>query len=158
MEQEIFLAMADKYKDTVYRIALNYFGNSYDAEDTVQDVLMKLYLSGKQFESDEHVRNWLIRVAINACKNAWKMPWRNRNVAFEELSSATFDHPEQSDLFFAVMNLPKKYRIVLYLFYYEDYSVKEIAGMLNLKETAVTILSRSRNQLKQKLSEVWENV
>jgi len=159
VEQGFFLSVADKYKDTVYRIALNYFGNKYDADDMVQDVLMKLYTSNKQFESNEHIRNWLIRVTINTCKNTLRMPWRRRNVALDELAaSVSFAHREQSDLFVSVMSLPEKYRTVLYLFYYEDLSVKEISEVLKLKESAVTTrLSRARNQLKLKLKEVWKD-
>ena len=156
MEQTFFLAIADRYKDTVFRIALNYFGNTYDAEDTVQDVFMKLYTSDKQFESHEHIRNWLIRVTINTCKNTLRMPWRNRNVDLDDLAeSLTFEQQEQSELFMSVMSLPEKYRVILYLFYYEEYSVKEISKMLSLKESAVTTrLSRARNQLKLTLTEV----
>ena len=156
MEQNIFLMIAGRYKGTVYRIALNYFGNTCDAEDTVQEVFMKLYTSNKKFESDEHVRNWMIRVTINMCKNTLRMPWRNRNVEFEELTDTiTFEQQDQSELFMSVMSLPEKYRTILYLFYYEEYSIKEIAEMLKLKESAVTTrLSRARNQLRQTLTEV----
>ena len=157
MEQSFFLAMAEKYKDSVYRIALNYFGNTYDADDTVQEVLLKLYTSKKTFQNSEHVRNWLIRVTINVCKNALRMPWRSRNVELnDEVSeSVVFALPEQSELYRTVMGLPEKYRIVLYLFYYEEFSVKEIAKLLKLRETAVTTrLSRARDQLKTNLTEV----
>ncbi len=156
MEQSYFLAAADTYKDTLYRIALNYFGNRHDAEDTVQEVLMKLYASEKAFESEEHLRNWLIRVTINLCKNTLRLPWRSKTVALSEISATTtFEHKEQSDLFIAVMKLPEKYRTVLYFFYYEDLSVKEISQLLRLKESAVTTrLSRARHQLKSKLAEV----
>lgn len=156
MEQTFFLVIADKYKDTVFRIALNYYGNTYDAEDTVQEVFLKLYTCSKQFENHEHIRNWLIRVTINQCKNTLRMPWRNRNVDLEDLAeSITFEHSEQSDLFLSVMSLPEKYRTVLYLFYYEEFSVKEISKILKLQESAVTTrLSRARNQLKLDLTEV----
>jgi RNA polymerase sigma-70 factor (ECF subfamily) len=156
VEQTFFLVIADRYKDTVYRIALNYFGNKYDAEDMVQEVFMKLYTSKKQFESHEHIRNWMIRVTINICKNTLRMPWRNRNVELDDLAeSITFEQQEQSELFMSVMSLPEKHRTILYLFYYEDYSVKEISEILKLKESAVTTrLSRARNQLKLTLTEV----
>lgn len=160
MEQALFLSVAYKYKDTVFRIALNYFGNTYDADDTVQDVLMKLYTSSKAFDSDEHIRNWLIRVTINACKNTLRAPWRRKNITLEEMAaSITFEYQEQSELFVSVMGLREKYRTVLYLFYYEEYSVKEISELLKLKESAVTTrLSRARDQLKLKLKEVWCDV
>lgn len=158
MEQTLFLMLAEKYKDMIFRIALNYFGNTYDADDMVQDVLMKLYSGDKVFESDEHARYWLIRVTVNACKNTLRKPKR-KVIALDEVSAVTtFDYKEQSDLFITVMGLPEKYRTVLYLFYYEDLSVKEIAQLLNIKESAVTTrLSRSRERLKQKLKEVWQD-
>jgi len=156
VNEEFFLVNADKYKDTIYRIALNYLRNTYDADDIVQEVLIKLYTNNQQFESDKHIKNWLIRVTINSCKNALRVPWRRKTVALDELSDTiSFEHREQSELFVSVMSLPEKNRIVLYLFYYEEFSVKEIANMLKLKESAVTSrLSRARNQLKSKLTEV----
>lgn len=157
MEQSFFLAMAEKYKDTVYRIALNYFGNTYDADDTVQEVLLKLYTCKKPFESAEHVRNWLIRVTVNVCKNTLRLPWRSRNVELSDdiSESVIFETREQSELFQTVMSLPEKYRIVIYLFYYEDFSVKEISELLKLRESAVTTrLNRARTKLKLNLTEV----
>lgn len=159
MEQSEFLVAAEKYKDMLFRIALNYFGNTYDADDMVQDTLVKLYINRKPFESEEHLRAWLIRVTVNTCKNTLRMPWRKKQVALEELSATlSFEQPEQSELFQYVLSLPEKYRMVLYLFYYEDLTVKQIAGVMKLTETAVTTrLNRSRNQLKKNLTEVWKD-
>ncbi len=159
MEQSEFLVAAEKYKDMIFRIALNYFGNTYDADDMVQDTLVKLYINRKPFESEEHLRAWLIRVTVNTCKNTLRMPWRKKQVALEELSATlSFEQPEQSELFQYVLSLPEKYRMVLYLFYYEDLTVKQIAGVMKLTETAVTTrLNRSRNQLKKNLTEVWKD-
>ena len=159
MERTLFLAAADRYKDMVYRIALNYFGNSFDAEDTVQDVLMKLYTGNRRFESEEHLKYWLIRVTINTCKNPLRTPWRRKRADPEELAETLiFERPEESDLFLAVMELEKKYRTVLYLFYYEDLPVREIANILEVKESAVTTrLSRARERLKIKLKEAWQD-
>ncbi len=155
LEHDIFLVLAEKYKDTVFRIALSYLGNTYDADDIVQDVFMKLYITNKQFASDDHARYWLIRVTINTCKNLLKSSWKTRNITLEDISVTTaFEQKEQEDLYEAVMGLPEKYRTVLYLYYYEDFSVKEIAKMLKIKVSAVTTrLSRARDQLK----EVWKN-
>lgn len=159
MEQSHFVGVAEKYKNTVFRVALNYLGNTYDAEDMVQDVFMKLYTSKNEFMSDEHIRYWLIRVTVNLCKNSLRAPWKRRHVPIEELeASFMFEHEEQTAIFSAVMGLKEKYRTVLYLFYYEDFTVKEISSLLNIKESAVTTrLSRARAQLKQKLKEVWQD-
>lgn len=154
MEQASFRALAETYRDMVYRIALNFHRNIADAEDTMQEVLLKLYLREEPFDSDAHARNWLIRVTLNHCRSVWRSPW-NR-VSLEELSTAIpFAAPEESALFQAVMGLPEKHRTVLYLFYYEELSVREIAEALKLSETAVTSrLSRARKALKDEWTEV----
>jgi len=148
-----FSRVAEKYWDTLFRVALNYYGNASDAEDTVQDVMLKLYESGKQFESDEHTRNWLIRVTINSCKSVLRGFWRKNRVSMDDLPEvAVWDKPEQSELFAAVMSLQEQHRTVLYLHYYEDFTTKEIAGMLGQKEAHIrTRLSRARNKLKEVL-------
>ena len=155
MEQAVFYELVRRYKDMIFRIALNYFGNTFDAEDMVQETLMKLYTANPAFESEEHAKHWLIRVTLNLCKNTVRSPWRRRTVSLEEASElVSFDKPEQSELFQSVMGLPEKYRTVLYLFYYEDLSVREIAQLLRVKESAVTTrLSRARQRLKSELKE-----
>ena len=154
VNEDLFLENANKYKQMVYRIALNYLANPYDADDIVQDTFLKFYLYKSPFQSDEHIRNWLIRVTINLCKNELRKPFRKSNIPLDELSaSIPFEHEEQSKLFESVMSLPEKHRVVLYLFYYEGLSVKEIAEMLKLNESAVTSrLSRGRKQLKLELT------
>ena len=154
LEHNIFLVHAEKHKDTVFRISLSYLGNTYDAEDVVQEVFMKLYITTKHFATDDHVRYWLIRVTINTCKNLLRSSWKTKNVAFDQVTVpvAAFEHSEQEDLYQAVMELPEKYRTVLYLYYYEELSTKEIARLLKITVTSVTTrLSRARDQLK----EVW---
>lgn len=139
----------------VYRIALNFLGNSHDAEDTLQNVLLKLYTNSAEFDGDGHLRNWLIRVAVNECKNLLRNSRRRQIVALEEIGdSFIFESREQSDLFQTVMSLPSSYRTALYLFYYEDLPVMEIARLLDLTESAVTTrLSRGRQRLKLILEE-----
>ena len=155
MERNEFSRIAEKYWDTLFRIALNYYGNPSDAEDTVQDVMLKLYKSDKRFETDEHVRNWLIRVTINSCKTVLRGFWQKKQISIDDLSeNSVFDNPEQGELFMAVMSLHEQHRTVLYLYYYEDFTTKEIAEMLGQKEAHIrTRLSRARN----KLREVWQN-
>ena len=140
----------------MYRVALNFMGNPQDAEDAVQEVLMKLYLSHDIFEGEEHVKRWMIRVTLNYCKNLARAASRRMPTPPEELAlSVPFEAEEQIALFTAVMGLPEKYRVPLYLFYYEDYSVKEIGRILGLGESAVTTrLSRARTMLRYELEEV----
>ena len=155
LEREEFLLLAGKYKDTVFRVALNVLGSPYDADDIVQETLLRLWKRSGPFDSEAHAKNWLIRVALNLCKNVFRAPWR-KHLPLEELdAAAVFDTPEQSALFAQVMALQEKYRTTLYLFYYEEYSVREIASLLGISETAVTTrLSRARQALKSKLTEV----
>ena len=155
MDKTAFCILAETYRSMVYRIALNFYRNPQDAEDTTQEVMLKLYLRTESFENQNHARNWLIQVTLNHCRSVWRSPWRQR-MSLEELTAAIpFSCSEDEELFQAVMDLPEKHRTVLYLFYYEDMSVREIAQVLKLSETAVTSrLSRARKALKDELSEV----
>lgn len=161
MEQSVYIAAVDTYADTLYRIACTYCRHHADAEDIVQTAFMKLYLTDTEFQDEEHIKRWLIRVTANEAKNLCTSFWK-KNVTSLESSGMVqpydFPCPESSDLYDAVLSLPKKYRIVVHLYYYEDYSVREIAEILQLKETTVqTQLMRARKQLKNKLKEVWQD-
>ena len=159
MTQTEFIPLAERYKDTVYRIALNFYGNPYDADDTVQDVMLKLFQRRESFESEEHARYWLIRVTVNQCKNGLRWAKLRRHENLDDIAlSVQFQQPEQSEVYREVMALPKQYRTVLYLFYYEELSVNKIALLLGIKPSAVTTrLSRARQKLKAKLTEVWQD-
>ncbi|WP_295580126.1 RNA polymerase sigma factor [uncultured Oscillibacter sp.] len=160
MERTEFNQAAAVYQDMVYRIALHYFANRPDAEDAVQEVFLRLYTRQDPFAGEEHLRRWLMRVTVNVCKDALKSAWRRRRVSLEEVpETPVFQEDSQAELYRAVMELPEKYRTVLNLFYYEELSVREIAQVLEVKETAVTTrLSRARDRLRQRLTEeVWRN-
>ena len=149
--------IAERYTDVVYRAALNYCKNKNDAEDAVQNAFMKMLQSKVGFQDEEHIKRWLIRVVINECKNMWNSFWRKKVSSLEELDYEieTFSENEK-ELFEEVMKLPAKYSIVLHLYYYEEYSVREIAGLLYISESNVqTRLMRGRNKLKQQLQEAW---
>lgn len=146
------------YADVSYRVALSYCKNTYDAEDIVQNVLLKLVQGELHFEDDTHVRKWVVRVTVNECKSLWRSFWKKNISSLEEADEPmVFSSPEKSDLFYALQKLSPKYRIVIHLYYYEEYSIKEIAKLLHLKETTVqTQLMRARNFLKQQLKEAWQ--
>ncbi len=146
------------YLDCIYRVAMNGCKNSADAEDVVQTVFLKLWESNMSFTDDEHAKRWLIRVAINECYSLWRSPWRRRVGSLEELTQEPiFSTPEKSELYYAVKEMPIKYRQVVYLYYFEGYSVKETAEILKVSETAVqTRLLRARKQLKDRLKEMWQ--
>lgn len=154
MDRAEFSRYAEAYKDTVYRVALNYLGCTADAEDIVQEVLLRLYTCSRRFDGEAHVKHWLIRVTLNLCSNAVRARRHYDARPLEELPcAAPFQTEEQLALYQAVMALPEKYRTVLYLFYYEDYSVREIARILRIKDSAVTTqMTRARAQLKASLT------
>lgn len=149
----------ERYKDRIFAIGFNYFKNSIDADDVVQETFYKFYKSEKDFENEEHLRNWLIRVAVNECKRVTLSSWFKKKEPLEDYAKTlVWNDPEESQLFLAVLSLPKKYRTVIHLHYYEDYSIKEIALLLGISQTAVsTQLLRGRKKLKEKLLEVWKD-
>lgn len=132
-----FSYLAEKYLDTVYRVAFSYIRSAADAEDVTQNVFLKLLKSDTQFESDEHAKYWLIRVAVNECKNVIRSKWWHQPSYEEYAESLKFDNREQSDLFYSVMELPKKYRIPIYLHYYEGYTLQEIGTIMQLSPNTV---------------------
>ncbi|MBQ1630037.1 MAG: sigma-70 family RNA polymerase sigma factor [Firmicutes bacterium] len=148
-----------KYRDRVFAVGFNYFRNSMDADDVVQETFLKLLRSNKDFESEEHLRNWIMKVAVNECKRVTLSSWFKRRESLEEYADKLiFEEAGDRDLFDKVMRLPKNYRQVTHLFYYEGYSVKEIAGILGIRETTVTTrLSRARKKLKDQLKGEWED-
>ena len=152
--QELF----EKYQDNLYIIAFNVCKNAEDAKDVVQDTFIQYYSAKKEFDNEQHIRAWLIRVAINKAKNMNRTFWRRNKQSLEDyMESLVFETPESEELFETVMHLPEKYRIVIHLFYYEEYSVHEIADILKLSESNVKVrLSRGRSLLKEKLQEEWE--
>ena len=143
----------------VYRVALHALGSPADGEDAVQEVFLRLYTYSKPFEGDEHLRRWLLRVTVNVCKNTLKSRWRRRRVSLDEVGEIpVFDRPEDGALYKAVLSLPEKYRVVLYLYYYEELTTVQIAQALGVKQSAVTTrLSRARGLLKNKLGEEWKD-
>ena len=159
MEKTRFLFAVEQHQDMVYRIALHYFGNPYDAEDIVQETFLHLYWQEQSFENSEHLRRWLMRVAVNLCKDTLKSPWIKRSVALDQVpEQPVFDRVEQRELYQEVMALPEKYRTILNLYYYEELSTKEIAELLSLRQTTVTTrLSRGRGLLKDRLGEAWND-
>ena len=151
--------LAEQYQDRLFAAAFQVCGNAADAEDAAQEALLRYHLSDKQFESQEHIRAWLLRVAINWAKNTSRSFWRRNTVPLEEyMETLEFDCQESRDIFREVMALPEKYRLVIHLYYYEDYSVQEISRILGIRVSNVKVrLSRGRQMLKATLQEVWDD-
>jgi len=155
VDDNAFQEAVQRYGDTVYRVAFHSCRNRADAEDITQNVFLKLYRTATRFESEEHLRRWVIRVAVNESKKLVCSAWFRKRVPMEKVcQSLPFDSPEESSLFLAVMELPQKYRVPVYLYYYEGYPVKEAAALCGLKvSTMQTRLQRAREKLKKKLCE-----
>lgn len=151
--------LAAMYQDNLFAVAFNICQNTRDAEDVIQDTFVQYYTTKKEFDSEEHIRAWLIRVAVNKAKNVTRTFWRRNKVSIEDFTETlAFETPESETLFETVMQLPKKYRIVIHLYYYEDYSVGEIAKILKLSESNVkTRLMRGRAKLREVLKEEWDD-
>ena len=151
-EEEVNRAV-EQYADTVRRLCMVHLKNYHDTEDIFQTVFLKYALSSAVFETEEHEKAWLIRVTINACKDLLKSFFRTRTVPLEELIDYTEElTPDNGLVLEAVLSLPVKYRDVVYLYYYEEYSAVEISRILGKKvNTIYTLLTRSKRLLKEKL-------
>ena len=154
MTDQAYQEAVDRHADAVFRLAYSYLKNRADAEDVMQETLLKLYTQ-PPFETAEHERYWVVRVAVNQCKHLLRSPWRRRTGPLEESAeTAVFDTPAQSELFREVMALPSRYRAAVYLHYYEGYSVREVAEAMHANPSTVqTWLMRARGQLRINLKE-----
>ncbi len=140
------------FGDTVLRAAFAMTGNYSEAEDITQEVFLTLHSKPQSFETDEHMKAWLLRTAINRCKN-YRMSARVRRdqPLSEELTdklSCEFT-PRDTEIREMIAKLPEKYASVIFLYYFEEYTVKEIAGLLGKSENTVSsLLQRGRKKLK----------
>lgn len=159
MTDQEFTRAVEQYGDNIFRLAFHYCRNKYDADDIVQTVLLKLLQRQAPFEGEEHLRNWLMRVTVNDCKKLLIAPWRCRHEALEDWADTLYaQEPEYRALFLAVMELPQKCRIVTCLYYYEGYSVNEIAQLTGSNPSTIrTRMQRARSLLKAKLKEDWSD-
>ena len=140
----------NQYSDMVYTLALARAKNKSDAEDVFQEVFIRYMKNHHKIVSDEHCKAWLIRTTINCSYDIFNSPWTKKTVPM--IDNLVFSTEEKSDIYHNVLELPKKYRTVIHLFYYEDMSIKEIAEVLGTKEgTVKSQLHRGRNMLKESL-------
>ena len=143
--------ICEKYFDMIYKLALSQTKDQSHAEDVTSDVFLKFLSSKKDFESEEHIKAWLLRVTINCSKNVFSNSWFKKTVPLEETLAAEMPE-EESEVYAKVLKLPQKYRAVIHLFYYEELSVAQIAKYLELNESTVrTHLQRGRSLLKTSL-------
>ena len=170
MESKEYRRIAETYLDDVYRAVFCCCGNRENAEDAVQNAFLKLLRENEfKFNDDEHIKRWLITVALNECKNVWKSFWNRNKVSFDDLDTEPSYHDNiheihnecgsaykdiSEELIEALDKLPKNYRAVIHLYYYEEYSVKEIAAILGISESNVQVrLKRARDKMKVLIGE-----
>ncbi len=151
-EQEVNRAI-EQYADTIRRLCMIHLKNYADTEDIFQTVFLKYVLSSVLFENEEHEKAWFIRVTINACRDLLKSFFRSHTISLEEMidqpAALPADHQEVLD---AVLSLPQKYRDVVYLHYFEEYTAPQISHILGKNvNTVYTLLTRSKHLLREKL-------
>ena len=108
--------MIEKYFDTVYRLAFLQTQDSDKADDVLQEVFLRYIKTNKAFESEEHIKAWLIRVTVNCCKSIFLSSWFKKTVPLTDEPYLTFEIPEQSDVYLSVAKLPQKYKTDFYFF------------------------------------------
>lgn len=144
-------ALARQHAPAVYRLAYARTGSRADAEDVMQEVFLRLIRTRPAFSSQEHAKAWLLRVTSNCANDLFRLPWRKREEPLEE-ETAVSEDLEQGSVTDAVLSLPARYRIPIHLFYYEGYSVAEIAGIMGKSEgTVKSRLFRGRKLLRDTL-------
>nr|WP_325186120.1 sigma-70 family RNA polymerase sigma factor [uncultured Oscillibacter sp.] len=142
--------LAEAYADAILRLSYTYLKNTQDAQDVCQTVFVKLLTEPRQFESAEHERAYILRMAANACKDILKSPWRRRTRPLEEGFQVPAPAAEDGSVLAAVNALPPHYRAVIYLYYYEGYAAGEIGEILGVPTATVhTRLARGRAKLKE---------
>lgn len=149
-----FNDIVEKYSDMVTRICIMNLRNSDDAKDCYQNVFIKLFQKDIEFQNEKHLKAWLIRVCINECRNYIKRFYKF-TIDIEQVIIA--DHQKNLILLPEVLKLPKKYRNVLYLYYYEGYSTDEISHILQINQnTLKSQLKRGRELLRKKVGDFYE--
>ena len=142
--------MVEKHSHMVYKLAYARTRNTTDAEDVFQEVFLRYIRRNPEFENEEHEKAWFLRVTINCSKNLFASFSKNRTDELPENVAGITREEKMLDEF--LMELPKKYRTVIHLFYYEDMKILEIGELLNLKESTVKMqLTRARKILKENM-------
>lgn len=148
--------LVERYAQRMYRLAFSYCRNRQDAEDVVQEVFSKYLRHKPAFPDEEKCLAWLLKATANTCRDLLRSPWRGKCCSLEEAAEPAVLMEEESALLSAVGNLPAKYRGVVHLYYYEDYSVTQTAATLGISESAVRMrLLRARQKLKDELGGIW---
>lgn len=149
MENQRFEHYYQCYFDDLFRYVLTIVKNEEDTKDILQNTFLKLYEHNQSFESDQHVKSWLLKVANNSSKNLFKHWYKNKRIEVDDFNSFKSAPISERKHLQQVFDLPLKYRQVIYLFYYEDLTIQSISELLNRPESTIkTHLSRGRELLK----------
>ena len=164
-KEELIGEIMNKYGQEILQLVYSYVNSKEVAEDLTQDIFIKCYKSLHTYKGKSKLRTWLWRIAINQCKDYIKS-WYNKKVIVteneytynvvqkESVEQTVIQNDEDHSLASAVMNLPIKYREVIYLFYYEELAIKDIAMVIEVKENTIkTRLRRAKELLKKGLEE-----
>ncbi|MCX4326493.1 MAG: sigma-70 family RNA polymerase sigma factor [Lachnospiraceae bacterium] len=151
----------EKYGDTIYRAAYIQLKSRDKADDIYQEVCIKLLRLKPRIENEEHLKAWLLRATIDCCKDFWKSAWYRKVTVDNQMVTEQMEEKEEQAAGYlteCMQQLPGKYSAVLHLFYYEEYSIKEIAQILDIKEnTVASRLSRGRDKLRKILGKGGDN-
>ena len=151
--------LVNLYADMILRISYQYLKQTCDAEDICQTVFLKYLTANMTFDSMEHEKAWIIRTTINACKDHLKSAFFRRTVALDEAAQMAAPAVPDSWLLDAMKGLPENYRLSLYLYYYEEYSAREIAQVMGVSESAVgQYLARGRRKLRSIITDEERSV
>ncbi|MBQ3139540.1 MAG: sigma-70 family RNA polymerase sigma factor [Ruminococcus sp.] len=155
--KQLFEKAVEEYSDMITGLCLVRLGNRHDAEDCYQNIFLKLFKNKEMLkEEPEYLKSWLIRVAINECKNRFRFLSRHKTEPLTFADDCSIEMEDRTILD-TVMTLPEKYREVIYLFYYAGYSVLELATILDSKENTIkSRLKRGREMLKELLTDKIE--
>lgn len=144
--------VVEEYSDMLFRIGITHLKSRPDAEDMVQNVLLKFLENKPVFDNRDHEKAWLIRVAVNICRNHFKSASFRKTIPFDESRIGSVVYTMEIDekaVMKAVLALPDKYRIIIYLFYFEEYSISQIASVMRRNESTVgSQLFRARQLLR----------
>jgi len=157
-EEDINRVM-ELYGNSIYRLSYYVLQNEHDAQDILQETLIKYMQKFQDFQNEEHEKAWLFRVSNNLCKDMLRFQKRNRflniDTLVEQQDDSSFHEGETVGLLKThIFRLQEKYKKVIYLHYYEGYSVKEMAYILKISEGAVKKrLERGRDQLREMMKE-----
>ena len=155
---ELYDEIYHKYKDDVFRLIYSYTLNREDTNDIFQKVFLKLYVNMKKFKSsDENVKKWLFRVSSNECKNHLKSFWISKRTNVDDITDMKNVDNKDNSIIDALKEVQAKYRIPLYLYYYEGYNIEEISNIMKLSQSNIKQrLKRGRDKLKGELEDDYE--